>query len=304
MSEIDAYIAELTANLRVKAGHRTRILSEVRDHLTDATSHREQLGEVPEEAVVQALAAFGPARGLATQLNAEAGARAMRRAPVIAFTAGVAVFAGLIVAGKTQPNPAVPLPATLATQVAFFAAVLAFQIALVAGVCAAARARAVWHTSAARADDRAFVRQCATISADALGIAATGWAITLALALGRLSDPNRLGATVGGIIMIGSAAAAIAMTHHLRINPADDAVDVLAESGGSFGIADRFIELVHRHPVLSCGSIAALSVWPAMAHAETTFTDALPWGIAQAATVILAFFALGPALGLRRSRVA
>jgi hypothetical protein len=39
-----------------------------------------------------------------------------------------------------------------------------------------------------------------------------------------------------------------------------------------------------------------------MTHAETTFTGALPWGLIQAATVVLAFLILGPALGLRRAR--
>jgi len=34
---------------------------------------------------------------------------------------------------------------------------------------------------------------------------------------------------------------------------------------------------------------------------ETTCTGALPWGIIQAATVVVAFILLGPALGLRRA---
>jgi len=78
------------------------------------------------------------------------------------------VFAALIVAGKTQPHPAVPMRATVATQVSFFAAVLAFQVAVVVGVSAVSRALAVWHTSAGHGDDRAFVRRCATILTGAL----------------------------------------------------------------------------------------------------------------------------------------
>ena len=304
MSEIDAYIAELTACLHVNVRDCVRILGEVRDHLADATTDRERLGDPPADAVVQAIEAFGAAPALATQLNAETGARAMRRAPVIAFAAGVAVFAGLIVAGKSQPHPAVPMQAMLATQVSFFAAVLAFQVAVVAGVRAASRALAMWRTSTARGDDRAFVRRCATISASALGVAATGWAVTLALALDRLSDPNWLGAIVGGIIMLVGAGAALATTTRLRINPADDATGTVSETPGLFSIPERSIGLVQHHPILWCGSIAVLSALPAMRHAETTFTGALPWGLIQAATVVLAFLILGPVLGLRRARTA
>jgi hypothetical protein len=47
------------------------------------------------------------------------------------------------------------------------------------------------------------VRRCATISTGALGVAATGWAITLGLALNRLTDPNRATAAVFGVMMIG-----------------------------------------------------------------------------------------------------
>lgn len=299
MTQIDTYVAELEACLRVGGRARRRILTEVRDHLDDAITDRERLGEDAGDAVRRALDAFGPARALATQLNAETGTRAMRRAPLVAFVAGVAVFAGLLVAGKLQPHPAVPVRAILATQVSFFVAVLAFQVAVVAGICAASRALAVSRIPAACGDDRAFVRRCATISTSALGVAATGWAITLGLALNRLTDPNRAAAVVGGVIMIGAAAAAIATTCRLRVNPSDDATDAQLDPGGLFGLTERFIELVRHRPVVSCTAAAALSAWPAMAHAETTFTGALPWGVIQAATVIAAFVVLGPALGLR-----
>jgi hypothetical protein len=69
-------------------------------------------------------------------------------------------------------------------------------------------------------------------------------------------------------------------------------------------LGERCIALVRRHPVASCTAVAALSAWPAMAHAETTFTGALPWGVTQAATVIVAFVVLGPALELRHPQPA
>jgi hypothetical protein len=300
MTEIDTYIAELASCLRVGGRAQRRILTEVRDHLDDAVTHRAPLGEEPGDAIVRVLDAFGSAPALATQLNAEAGARAMRHAPVVAFTAGVMVFTGLLVAGKTQPHPAVPIQAILATQISFFAAVLAFQVAVVAGVCAASRALATWRAPAVRGEDRAFVRRCAATSTGALGVAATGWSITLGLALSRLTDPNRAAAAIGGAIMIGAAAIAIATILRLRVNPSDDATDAQPNAAGLFGLAERAIGLIRGHPVVSCTAVAALSAWPAMTHAETTFAGALPWGVTQAATVVLAFVVLGPALGLRR----
>ena len=227
----------------------------------------------------------------------------MRRAPVIAFTAGLTVFGGLLLAGTTQPQPRVPLHAIPATQVSFFAAVVAFEVAVVAGVCAAARALALWRIPTARGADRTYVCRGATISTSALGVAAAGWAVTLGLALNRLPDPNWVSSAVGGFIMIGAAVVAITATQHLRANPFDDA-DEPSDPRGLFGLTERATGLVQRHPILSCSTVAALSVWPAMAHAETTFIGALPWGLTQAAAVVLAYLVLGPALGLRRPQTA
>jgi hypothetical protein len=300
MTEIDRYIAELTSQLNVGARGRTRILAEVRDHLDDAVAHRAQSGDRPEQAATEALDAFGSPAAVASQFNAEAGARAMRRAPIVAFAAGLAVVTGFVVAGATQPQSATPTNATLATQVSFFAAVLAFQIAVVAGMCAAARALARWRTSARRGADRQFVRQCTVISTGALGVAAVGWASTMSLALNRLVDPNRATLAIGGVIMVCSAVTAIAAAHRLQVNPSDDADDGPDDTSRFLGVGERVIEFVREHPVVSCAGAAALSVWPAMSHAETTLAGAVPWGIAQAATIVLGFIVLGPALGLRR----
>jgi hypothetical protein len=299
MTEIDTYLTELAARLRVGGRARRRILTEVRDHLDDATD-RERLGEDPDGAAVRALDAFGPAPALATQLNAETGVRAMRCGPWVAFAAGFTVFAGLFVAGSMQPHAAVPTKAILATQISFFVAILAFQVAVVAGICAAARVLAVWRAPAASAHDRAFVRGCVAVSTGALGVAATGWMITLGVALNRMNDPNRAAAVVGGIIMMSGAVGAIVTTRRLRMNVSDNVTGAQPDPGTLFGLAERSIEVVRRHPVVSCTAVAALSAWPAMAHAETTFTGALPWGVIQAATVVLAFVVLGPAPGLRR----
>lgn len=297
MNAIDQYIAELSSCLHVGRQDRVRIVAEVRDHLDDAAEHRVRSGARREQAAIEA---FGPASTIATHFNAEAGTRAMRRAPIVVFNAGAAVFVGLLVAGRAQPRPAVPMTALLATQVSFFVAVLAFQVAVAAGICAASRAIAWYRTPTARADDRQFVRRAATISTTALGIAAAAWVTTLGIAVDRLAHPNAAAALIGGAIMLGAATLAITWTRHLRFNPSDNSVAVYSDPPGIVAVGERAIAVVRRHPVVSCTVIAALSVWPAMAHAETTFTGALPWGIAQAAAVIIAFIVLGPALGLRQ----
>ena len=172
MTEVERFLAELTSRLNVGRG-RTRILAEVRNHLDDAVAHRVRNGEDPGRATIEAVDAFGSPTALASQFNAEAGARAMRRAPIVAFAAGLAVVAGVVVAGATQPQSATPTTATVATQLSFFTAVLAFQIAVVAGMCAASRALSLWRAAARRGADREFVRQCTIISTGALGVTAT-----------------------------------------------------------------------------------------------------------------------------------
>lgn len=302
MIDVDLYISELDSCLLVGDRARARILVEIRDHIDDAIADRERTGELRDRAVERALDAFGSASWLATQLNADAGTRAMRRAPFVAFMAGLAVFAGFLVAGTTQPRTSVPTNANLVTQAAFFVAVLAFQIAVVAGICAASRALAVWQITTVSSDDRQLVRRCAIISTGALGVSAVGWAITMGLALTRLVDPNTATVVLGGVIMIASASLAIAAMCRLHVNPADNAGDAQAASTGFFGLGEQSIGLVRRYPIASCLSVAALSALAAMAHAETTLTGALPWGAIQAATVVLGFVALGPALGLRNPR--
>ncbi len=301
MTGVERYIADLGSRLNVGSRGRARILTEVADHLDDAIGQRVQSGQPRDHAETEALDAFGSPHLIARQFNAEAGARAMRRAPVFTVAAGFAVFTGFVVAGTTQPRSATPTNAALATQMAFFVSVLAFQVAFVAGTCAASRALSVWRASESRGADRQFVRHCAVISTGALGVAAAGWATTMGLAVSDFADPNRGTLLLGGIVMVCSAGIAIALTLGLQVNPADVEGNAPDESSGLFGIGERVIGCVRRHPVGSCTIVAALSMVPAMSHAETTIAGALPWGLLQAATVVLGFIVLGPQLGLRRT---
>jgi hypothetical protein len=298
VTEIDLYISELAARLRVGQRERARILTEVRDHLDDALAHTQ-----PDEhaTVAQALDAFGSPGELAATFNAEAGTRAMRRGPVFAFSAGLVVFAGFLLAGVTQTRSTAPTNATFPTQVSFFAAVLSFQVAIVAGLRAGSRALALWRNPVAGSDDRRFVRRCSIISSCALGLAALGWTITMGYALDQLTDPNTFTLLCGGSIMLIGAALGVTATYRLRVNPADDYEAGTETVDGLFGLGERCIGLVGRHPVVSCTTIAVLSMFPAMSHAETTLRGALPWGLIQSATVVLGFVVLGPTLRLRGS---
>ena len=120
-------------------------------------------------------------------------------------------------------------------------------------------------------------------------------------ALDRLTDPNTFTLLCGGSIMLIGAVLGVTATYRLRVNPADDYEDGTETVDGLFGLGERCIGLVRRHPVVSCTTIAALSIFPAMSHAETTLSGALPWGLIQSATVVVGFVVLGPALRLRGS---
>ena len=224
----------------------------------------------------------------------------MRRAPMVVFVAGVAVFGGLLFAARSQPHPRVPTPATLEAQVAFFVAALAFQIAVVAGVCAASRALALSRTPAVESKDRQFVRRAALIATAALAVAAVGWVTTLGFAFETETHPNTASVVFAGVVMFSAAAVAIIATFRLRMNVSDDVTGVPVAIDHAMSLGERALALVTRHPAWSCTTVAALSAWAAMAHAETTFTGALPWGIIEAATVVGAFILLGPMLDLRR----
>jgi hypothetical protein len=302
MSQIDEYVAELSARLHVPARIRGRILAEVRDHLEDAVAQRQgdgDAGTAPEIQTASVLADFGAVPAIASQFNAEAGTRSMRRGPVVAFAAGIGVFGGFLLAGTTQSHSTTPRNATVITQIAFFVAVLSFEVALVAGVCAAARALAWWEASVASSADRDLVRRCSLVSTGALGVAAVAWVATIAFASSRLVQPNPTTLVLGGAVMLASAGVAIMRVRRLPMNLQDDAPPQVERSDGVLLLAERSIGIVRHHPVLSCLVFAGMSAVPATSHAETALSGALPWGLAQAVSVVLGFITLGPLLGLR-----
>ena len=226
----------------------------------------------------------------------------MRRDPVVAGAGGLGVFVGFLLAGTTQAHSLSPTNATPLTQTAFFVAVLCFEVAFVAGVCAAARALSCWDASVASSQDREVVRRCCLVSTSALGVAAVAWCAAMALAARQLVQPNSTTLVLGGTVMLISATAAFVVVYRLPMNLQDDLASPGERSSGRLGLVERSIDVVRRHPVLSCLVFAGLTAVPAMSHAETTVSGAVPWGLAQAGSVGLGFVVLGPLLGLRPRR--
>ncbi len=304
MTALDQFVADLASRLHVGRREHTRIVQEVRDHLDDAVAVQERRGAPREAAVRSALAAFGSPVVLAREFNVGYGTRAMRKAPFIVLGGGAAVGGGFVLAAATQPSAASPHTATIAAQVLFFAAVFAFQVALVAGVSSVSRVMASWKAPGVRAESRAFVRRCSILSIAALAVAALGWLSTIALAWHVLHNPNEVTFALGATIMIGGAFAAAVMIARLEVNRSDDVPEPTPTPAPLLGLGEQAIAVIRRHPATSCAVAAVAAGVSAMMHAETTVVGALPWGVSEAAGVVLCYLVLGPVLGLRRTRVA
>lgn len=299
---INDFVGELNACLRVPNRDRNRILCEVREHLDDSVEHLRASDPQSESAVDEAIRAFGPAAVIATQFNAAVGTRAMWRGTFVALAAGSAVAVGFLVSAVTQPHPQAASGASFVVRASFFGAALAFQVALLAGVRAASRVLAIGRAAVAGADDRLLVRRCVTICIGALSVAAVGWATCIGFAERSLAHPNHLTIVVGAAVMIGGVAVAIGLLTKLGVNPLDEGTDVRGARPGVVAFGEHTVDLVQRHPVAACASLAALSGLTAMSHAETTAVGSIPWGVLQAGAVVLGFVLLGPPLGLRERR--
>jgi hypothetical protein len=299
MTAIDVFVSDLGARLRFGGRARRSVLDEVRDHLNDSADRSEAAGSTRERAEATAVVVFGSAELLARHFNAAAGARAMRRAPLVALAAGASVVVGFVVAAAPQPRTA--RPATPTQQVTFFLAVVALQVAITAGFCGGARVLAVWRSAAASGPARAFVRRCILVSMVALVAGVASLALNFVLDARRSSLAHRGALAIGAAVMIVGAAAGLVTARRLRVNASDEDDGVRgAESPPLLRAGDTTITLVHHHPVVACGAVMlAASAW-AMSRAEAaSVIAALPWGAGEAAAVVLGFVVLGPLLGLR-----
>ena len=131
-------------------------------------------------------------------------------------------------------------------------------------------------------------------------VAASGWLGAIAVRTGEGSLLGQAGTFVGVMLIVtGALATATFAFRHRAELPDADFASITSPPGLLGGSGERVIELVRDHPVPACIVTAAVAAASAMAHAETTVLNAVPWGLGEAAAVVAAFVLLGPRLGLR-----
>jgi hypothetical protein len=92
MNPIDAYLRELTGELRVPVWRRRRILAEVRAHLLEAAESERSTARDEQAAIARALARFGHAGQAASEFNRLARRRrALVRRALIPWIAAAAL---------------------------------------------------------------------------------------------------------------------------------------------------------------------------------------------------------------------
>ena len=302
---IDGYIDEINRRLVATARQRARIVEDIRDHLTDAIEQLVDQGVDRPNAEQRAIVAFGTAADLAQQFNGHTVGSALRRAPLLMASCGVAVLAGFLVAAISQPAPAIRKQAGVVQQVAFFAAVLGLQFAFVAGLRIVVRAGARWRSPAHPAD-QSLLRRAAEVFVIGLAVTSIGWTVVLAEQLHRLPSRHVVPLAIGIVVMLGATivAAVAVVRQRSRIIGAELLSASEADVAGPlvFQVAERCIRWMGDHPRPTCACAATVAGLAAMSHAETTVLSALPWGATQAAAVVAGYLLLGPALELRSTK--
>lgn len=289
---IDDFLDEIERSLVGSRRRRARIMSEVRDHLDDATARFVERGADRSAAEAQAIGAFGRAGDLARQFNTELAGGSLRRVPLTMAAAGTLVIAGFVSAASVQPRTHAPV--TIARQIAFFVAMLGLQFAFAAGLRVVARVAAMWRSTPSAAD-QALVWRASHVFVGGLAVCVAGLLAALA---GRQTEWRAPQVIVGAVVMVAATVAAI-WTARRRV--VSDGEPNVAAPGGRpvLGFAERLTCHVSHRPRLSCAVVAFVAAAAAMSHAETTWTGALPWGAAEAAAVIGGFVWFGPSLEVR-----
>jgi hypothetical protein len=299
VTEVEKYLTELDARLNVGHKERVAILNEVHDHLLESVQRFSTNGKSRIQAESEAVSAFGSLPLIVSQFNANAGAKAMRRAPAISVTAGVAVVALFLLAVIGQPNSIAP--ATVYQQVTFFLSVISFQFYIVAGACGLFRALAIWNTSPSLGRGRAYVRRCVVISMTALMVGILTMSANFILEVHRTTPMHRVPLIFGALSMFLAAGGGLLSSIKLRVNPSFENLEVNSiQPHLLFTLGESALNVIRRYPVRSVAVATIVATAWVMFHAEnSSLVGALPWGIAEAVFVLCGFFFLGPALELR-----
>lgn len=299
MTKVEEYLTELSDLLNVGRKKRTEILEEVRDHLLQSVQNLSHDESSLMRSEMDALTAFGPPILIASQFNAEAGAKAMRRAPLIAITSGASVVISFLIAVINQPKTTAP--ANLPQQITFFLSVIAFQFALLTGLFGLTRTLSTWKTSVSSGAGRTYVKNCITFSMSALTIGAVSMAANFFFDAHQGTPRSRDFLLIGALLMTIVAVVGLTSSIKLHVNASCENIAMCSDQPRALiKIWESIINLVRRFPFSSLlfGTVTA-SAWVIL-HAETsTFVGALPWGVAEAVAVVAGFLFLGPILGLR-----
>jgi hypothetical protein len=276
---IEAYLAELTAALRVRGGARRRFLRECRDHLIDAAAER---GEA------EAVRAFGEAAEIAAAFDAEVAARRGVRSTVLAV-AGVLATGGSTLALIDSASADASAP--VAWAVVFF---VAAQVAGVAAALALVQALVLRRGAMPAADVALLARRNATaLAAAGLTMFAAGAAVP--------------GQGSAGLLLAGPALVCVALVAVLRARslarrlPGGGAVAVrppLADLGRLTGLPVPAIDVRRLLALTTCAAAAAAFVRACAEH-DTIVVALVTAGI-EAAAVVVCFTVLGRGLGLWR----
>ena len=302
MNAIDNYLDELNSLLETNKKHKLEILGEVREHLLDSTAEKISQGTPGSQAEDEAVHAFGSVNLVAGGFNACEGAKATKRAPIIALSTGTLVLVTFLIAAWSPPRNM--LSASILQQITFFLGVVSIQVAVAAGICGASRALSLWKSLENSGIDRAFIKRALKISLVSLQVGVAAISLNFIIDSIQNKNPNRAALVLSMVVMIaGSIAGLVALTK-LKINSFfefQEGYSVYSPRILSFG--ERAIGTIKRHPTAPLLLIAILSGLSGMNKAETsTLPQALPWGVAEVVATILGFFLLGPYLGLREPR--
>jgi hypothetical protein len=229
---IAAYLSELDRELRLPRRLRRRVLAEAADHLHEAAAAYGAEGMDADDAEWAAVAAFGPARGLARRFADELATRAVGRAGWAAAAAAVAF--GLLFAWRQPTDPL---------------SLFAVQVAFVAGLVTLIRLLRHHGDVAVPA---AKLRLIQRGSALALGCAGAG--------LAAAPSPS-----VGAAVLVAAAAVVRAQPRAVAARafddgPADDVLEDARVLAARYGF--RLPALRMRWPIavviaLGCGVLAA-----------------------------------------------